>query len=123
MLKILGLLPLMFISACLIYVIPDTETFGSVVLRHPYVDCYYDSYYHVSEWYFEIEADSYYGPTEVSEVGFYINNYDFQLMEYAGGALWVKTFVSSWFDCDQYYHYDFVGIDYDGYEGYYSHHW
>ena len=113
----------LWLSGCIIYVDSSNSHLGAVSLTDPYVDCVYDGYYDLSRWYFEIYADSYYGPLEVEVVGFYINNQDFQLMEYLGNGLWAKNITTTWYDCDQYYHFDFVAVDYDGYEGYNSHHW
>ena len=91
-----------------------------VLLSGPYIECAYDAYWDLSEWYFEIYADSYHGEAEVASVGFYINNYDFTSMDYVGGGLWRDAFTSNYYDCDRSLHFDFVGTDYDGYEGYYT---
>ncbi len=123
MIKNLFFIILLGLNGCIVYVPSANSNWGAVALEDPYVDCIYDGYYDLSRWHFEIYADSYYGPLEVSTVGFYINNEDFQLMEYVGNGLWVKTITTTWYDCDRYYHFDFVATDYDGYEGYYAHHW
>jgi len=94
-----------------------------VILSNPYIECTYDAYWDLSEWYFEIYADSYYGPTEVASVDFYINNYDLTLMDYIGNGLWRRGFTSTYYDCDRALHFDFTGVDYEGYEGYYTYSW
>ena len=99
---------LLFVSGCIWY--GDSE-------------CYYDGYWDLSDWYIEIYADSYYGPYEVAEVGFYINNYDYNFMEYIGDGIWYSSILSNYYDCDRDLHFDFVAIDYDGYEGYYTYEW
>tara|TARA_R110002020_G_scaffold53950_1_gene150752 strand:- start:3439 stop:3798 length:360 start_codon:yes stop_codon:yes gene_type:complete len=96
---------------------------SNVWMDYPYIHCSYDAYWDLSEWYFEIYADSAYGPYEVSYVGFEINNYDYQDMEYLGDGLWARAIVSNYYDCDRAYHFDFVAGDYDGYEGYYTYYW
>ena len=104
----------------------DTAADGGgweVWLEYPYIHCTYDAYWDLSEWHFEIYADSYYGPYEVMAVGFFINNHDYQEMEYAGGGFWVDDFYSTYYDCDRPYHFDFVATDYNGYEGYYTYYW
>ena len=77
----------------------------------------------VSDWGFEVYADSSYGPYEVAEVGFFINGYDYHSMNYVGDGWWYLDFVSTAYNCGTYYSFDFVAVDYDGYEGYYSYEW
>jgi hypothetical protein len=96
---------------------------GNVWLESPYISCSYDAYWDISDWTFEIYADSYYGPYEVIEVGFYIDGYDYQYMDYAGDGLWYRTYISTYYDCDRAYRFDFVAMDYDGYEGLYTYYW
>ena len=115
------------LNGCILYV-DDTpgshNTYrSSVSLESPYISCTYDAYWDLSEWTFEIYADSFLGPSEVFEVGFWINDYDYQYMEYLGGGWWYRNFVSNYYDCDRYYHFDFFAVDYDGYEGFYTLNW
>jgi len=125
---------LLSLSGCILYLDDPASTSSSssddiylytesVWLESPYVYCSYDAYWDISDWTFEIYADSYYGPYEVMEVGFYINNYDYQYMDYAGDGLWYRTYISTYYDCDRTYHFDFVAVDYDGYEGFYTYYW
>jgi hypothetical protein len=99
------------------------DPYGLVWLESPYVTCYYDAYWDLSEWQVEVYADSYNGPYEVAYVGFYINDYDYQGMEYWGDGLWVRTVVSNYYDCDRSLHFDFFAADYDGYETSYIYYW
>jgi hypothetical protein len=57
------------------------------------------------------------------EVGFYIDGYDYQYMDYAGDGLWYRTYLSTFYDCDWAYDFGFVAVDYDGYEGFYTYYW
>ena len=132
MYKFLSLSVALCLSGCILYVetsrspqSPSDEGlyYGDVWLENPYVTCTYDAYWDLSEWELEIYATSYYGPSEVYEVGFYINNYDYQEMEYVGDGYWARSIVSNYYDCDRALHFDFVAADYDGYEGYYTYYW
>ncbi len=116
-------------TGCVLYVEDSgisshtTSGYGDVWLELPFISCQYDAYWDVSDWIFEIYADSNHGTYEVMEVGFYINNYDYQHMDYVGNGLWYRNIVSTYYDCDRYYHFDFVAVDYDGFEGYYIYEW
>lgn len=133
MLKNLWLILIVFISSCVLYVEPhdphhhegtsERVAVWEVLLSSPYVECDYDAYWDLSRWYLEIYADSYYGPSEVASVDFYINNYDLTMMDYAGDGLWVRSFTSTYYDCGRSLHFDFMAIDYDGYEGFYTYYW
>ena len=125
---------LLSLSGCILYLDDTASTSssssddiylytGSVWLESPYISCSYDAYWDISEWTFEIYADSYYGPYEVMEVGFYIDGYDYQYMDYAGDGLWYRTYLSTFYDCDWAYDFGFVAVDYDGYEGFYTYYW
>jgi len=118
---------LLFVSGCIWYGdsrdSPSYNSYDSVWLSRPHLECYYDGYWDLSDWYIEIYADSYYGPYEVAEVGFYINNYDYNFMEYIGDGFWYSSILSNYYDCDRDLHFDFVAVDYDGYEGYYTYEW
>ena len=131
MYKFLSLLVVLCLSGCILYIEEDDSRLGSshndpyglVWLESPYITCYYDGYWDLSEWQIEIYADSYNGPYEVSYVGFYINNFDYQDMEYWGNGLWVRSIVSNYYDCDRSLHFDFTSADYDGYETSYTYYW
>lgn len=129
MIKNVFVFSLLFLSGCVVY-LDDTPSrsssssgYGNVWLESPYISCSYDAYWDISDWTFEVYADSYYGAYEVMEVGFYINNYDYQYMDYVGNGWWYRNIVSTYYDCDRYYHFDFVAADYDGFEGYYVYEW
>jgi len=132
MYKLICLLSVALLSGCVLYVEPSRSGvvandeglyYGDVWLDAPYVSCTYDAYWDLSEWYLEIYATSYYGPYEIYAVGFYINNHDYQEMDYVGDGYWGRSIVSNYYDCDRALHFDFVAVDYDGYEGYYAYHW
>jgi hypothetical protein len=44
-------------------------------------------------------------------------------MEYIGDGFWYSSILSNYYDCDRDLHFDFVAVDYDGYEGYYTYEW
>jgi len=117
------------LSGCILYVDPwHSHSSGGIYswdvwMEDPSIHCYYDAYWDLSEWYLEIYADSYYGPYEVAEVGYRINNYDYTSMEYVGDGFWVSSFFSNYYDCDRSLHFDFIAIDYDGYKGFYTSYW
>ena len=120
----------LLLSGCVFYVddAGSTSNYEStyidgVWLESPYISCSYDSMWGVSDWSFEVYADSSYGPYEVAEVGFFINGYDYHSMNDGGDAWWYLTFTSTAYSCADYYYFDFVAIDYDGYEGHYVYDW
>ncbi len=131
MLKNLFVLIFLNLSGCII-IIPDNGSlsrsewgpaYGEVVIESPYISCTYDAYWDLSEWVFEVYTVSHFGPEEILEVGFYINNHDYQYMNYLGDGWWSRTFLDNYYDCDRDYHFDFIATDYDGFEGYYSLYW
>ena len=131
MIKNLLLCTLVCLAGCILYIEEDASGLGSgrgdpyglVWIESPYITCHYDGYWDLSEWQVEVYADSYNGPYEVAYVGFYINNYDYQEMEYWGNGLWVRSIVSNYYDCDRSLHFDFHAADYDGYETSYIYYW
>jgi len=124
--KALLTLLVLCLSGCTFYVedggVSQSSGWG-VSLDSALVECYYGGYYDVAEWHFQIHADSAYGAQEVMEVGFYINGYDYQYMDYYGDGVWYRMFLSTYYDCSGYYDLEFVGVDYSGYEGYYTYYW
>ena len=87
----------LMLSGCVLY-LDDTSSrssasssYGNVWLESAYISCSYDAYWDISDWVFEIYADSYYGPYEVMEVGFYINNYDYRLC-YGKSRLFINRY-------------------------------
>ena len=133
MIKNLFLVIALCMSGCIIYVDDnhrhsdthrtDDDQYGWLWLEDPYITCYYDGYWDLSEWYIEISANTYNGFPEVAYVGFYINNYDYQEMGYAGNGLWNQILVSNYYDCDRSLHFDFVAADYEGHETVYTYYW
>ena len=124
MIKNLSFLVGLFLSGCILVVEHDAHHHTSEVdLFLAHTQCVYGGYYDVSEWYFEIYAEAPHGPYEVADVGFYINNYDYQEMNYAGDGLWYTTFMSTYYDCDRSYHFDFIASDYEGNTGHYTSYW
>tara|TARA_Y100000310_G_scaffold260797_1_gene269891 strand:- start:658 stop:1047 length:390 start_codon:yes stop_codon:yes gene_type:complete len=92
-------------------------------LYDPYVSCYYDTVWGTSDWYVEIYADSYYDRYDVASVRYVINNsYDYIEMGYLGYSAWGSSFYG-YHDCDRLFRFDFIAIDHDGVERYYTHYW
>jgi hypothetical protein len=114
-------------AGCIVYLEDNPSgghtLYNTVWLESPYLTCYYDAYWDLSEWQIEIYADSRNGPYEVHYVGFYINNYDYQDMSYWGDGLWTHYIATNYYDCDRSLHFDFVAADYEGYETSYTYYW
>ena len=102
MIKNVFVFSLLFLTGCIVY-LDDTSSrsssssgYGNVWLESPYISCSYDAYW---------------------------DNYDYQYMDYVGNGWWYRNIVSTYYDCDRYYHFDFVAADYDGFEGSYVYEW
>ena len=131
MIKNLLLAVVVFLGGCILYIEDDTyesrdysnDPYGLVWMESPYIYCTYDAYWDLSEWQIEIYADSHGGTHAIEYVGLYINNHDYQEMEYWSNGVWVRYLVSNYYDCDRSLHFDFIAADYEGYETSYTYYW
>lgn len=100
----------------------DGQAYASVWVGDLHVDCY-ENYGDSYDWYFEIYADSYYGPSDVEFVDIYINSWKWIPLERSVHGYWTGGLRNTHFYCDNTYDFEVVAADYYGNTSYRMFYW
>jgi hypothetical protein len=100
----------------------DEIVYESVWVEDLYTNCH-EEYWDTYDWYFEIYADSYYGPADVEYVDVYINSWKWVPLDRTAHGYWDGGLNHTYFDCESAYDLEVVATDYYGNTSYRMFYW